>query len=294
MKTFIITSIFIILFFSSRAQLNLDFTVENYHEVNTNYSELSLLPFGDEQILVSDRGIMDKKNRWSGNAPFNLYLRNDIGETELMSSKLNSSYNDGPVTIYDKTLMYVTTTNRTGQIDPKTRQMVYRLNISKAEYKDGKWQVNEVPELSDKRYSYAHPSLSADGKTLYFVSDRPGGFGATDIYKCMIGDGSISEPENMGPAINTQYEEQFPFIHESGYLFFSSRRKGGKGGLDIYYSKKLSYHDWSDAELMSGDINTQAHESSIYLNKDMSAGYFTSNRMGGHGSDDIYLLKAAN
>ena len=294
MKTFILTSIFVILFISSQAQLKLDFMVENYHEVNTNYSELSLLPFGNDEILVSDRGIMDKKGRWGGNAPFNLYLRNANGETELMSSKLNSSYNDGPVTVYDKTLMYVTTTNRTGQIDPKTRQMVYRLNISKAEYKDGKWQVNEVPELSDKRYSYAHPSLSADGKTLYFVSDRPGGFGATDIYKCMIGDGSISEPENMGPAINTQFEEQFPFIHDSGYLFFSSRRKGGKGGLDIYYSKKLSYHELSDAELMGGDINTQAHESSIYFNKDMSAGYFTSNRMGGHGSDDIYLLKANN
>ncbi|MEZ5002565.1 MAG: OmpA family protein [Chitinophagales bacterium] len=293
MKSFIITCIFIILFISTRAQFNLNYSVENHHEVNTRYSELSLVPYGNAQILVSDRGVQNKKNQWMGNAPFNLYLQDSLGEFNLMSPKLNSDGNDGPIAVHGN-IMYITTNNKVGQIDPKTRQMIYRLCISKAELKDGKWEVNEIPELTNKKYSYAHPTLSADGKTLYFVSDRPGGFGATDIYKCFIQGDRLSEPENLGPNINTQYEEQFPFYHESGYLFYSSRRKGGKGGLDIYVSKKLGANQWMESELMGGEINTQAHESSIYLNNDMSAGYFTSNRMGGHGSDDIYILRQVN
>lgn len=268
-----------------------EISISNHEAINTHYSELSWLTYGDSaHIIVSDRGIKDKKGRWTKQSDFNLYLSDSNGVYNIMSPRLNSSYNDGPIAVVNEELIYITTTNRTGKIDPRTKQMVYRLNISKAEKVNGKWTVSDIPEFTDKSCSYAHPAISADGNTLYFASDRPGGKGATDIYKCNISSGSPTAIENLGDSINSKYEEQFPFYHESGYLFYSSRRKGGFGGLDIYYAKQNGIM-WTAAINAGGLINTQAHESGMYLNPSMTNGHFTSNRPGGRGSDDIYLIQ---
>ncbi len=152
--------------------------------------------------------------------------------------------------------------------------------------------INIVPfPYNSNKYSTGLPALSLDEKYLYFVSDMPGGFGKTDLYKCEIkDDGSFSQPENLGPNINTKGREMFPFIDSQGILYFSSDGRDGIGKFDIY---KTNTYDLDIAAVvnMGEPFNSARDDFSFILNEDLNSGYFSSNRPDiGKGDDDIYFF----
>jgi outer membrane protein OmpA-like peptidoglycan-associated protein len=165
---------------------------------------------------------------------------------------------------------------------------VSRLMIFRSFLSNGFWSTPEELPFSSDDYSVAHPSLNEDGSRLYFASDMPGSMGNSDIfYVDILGDSTYGNPINLGPQINTEARETFPFISASGLLYFSSDGHPGLGGLDIYAAKRLE--DGSIKVLNVGKpINSEMDDFALIINEEDRSGYFTSNRQGGQGSDDIY------
>ena len=143
------------------------------------------------------------------------------------------------------------------------------------------------------RYWESQPSISADGKTIYFVSNRPGGQGGMDIWKSeMITEGIFSDPVNLGDVINTPYDELSPFIHfDQKTLYFSSDGHLGMGGKDLFYAKMKPEGTWSTPVNLGYPINSYQDESGIFINAQGNVAYFASNRAGGFGGLDIYCFE---
>lgn len=156
---------------------------------------------------------------------------------------------------------------------------------------DGDKLINiEKLPFNSKDYSVGHPSLSADGKRLYFASDMPGGYGDTDIYVAEVyADGKVGDPKNLGPKINTVGREMFPFVNDS-ILYFSSDGHYGMGGLDVFESRWVKDSDYSEPKNLGAKVNSVKDDFSFIIDKDNKYGYFSSNRSGGKGDDDIYYF----
>ena len=136
----------------------------------------------------------------------------------------------------------------------------------------------------------SQPSMASDGKTIYFVSSRPGGFGGKDIWKTtMTSEGAFSAPENLGPMINTPEDDAAPFIHSDGRtLYFASNGRTGMGGYDLYYSVMQADGSWSDPKNLGYPINTPADEINIFINAAGTVAYMASDKDGGFGGLDLY------
>ena len=129
-----------------------------------------------------------------------------------------------------------------GGASVKDAKGVMQIGIYTAELVNGEWSNVQPTSLNNPNYIVYHPSLSADGKHLYFASDMPDGVGGTDIYVADVSEsGALSNVRNMGPIVNTEGNESFPFIHDSGNLYFSSDGHVGLGLLDVFVSKNTSY-----------------------------------------------------
>jgi outer membrane protein OmpA-like peptidoglycan-associated protein len=138
----------------------------------------------------------------------------------------------------------------------------------------------------------AHPTLSADGKTMYFTSDMPGTLGESDIFKVAInGDGTFGTPENLGSSVNSPLRESFPYITEKNVLYFSSDDHLGIGGLDVFESKMNKDGSFTAIKNVGAPVNSSKDDFGYIVNPKSHIGYFTSNRDGGVGSDDIYKFK---
>ncbi|MEM9822751.1 MAG: hypothetical protein AAF985_16850 [Bacteroidota bacterium] len=173
----------------------------------------------------------------------------------------------------------------------KNKKGVVHLKIYSATKMEGMWTDVKELSLNGDNFSSCHPSISADGKRLYFASNRKGGFGGMDIYVSYFKRGQWGEPINLGPLINSSGNEVFPYIAEDGILYFSSDSQGGMGGLDIFRSKKLNDSDrsWKHKQNMGHPFNSKEDDFGFFVNKECSAGLFTSSRSGGKGRDDIYF-----
>ncbi|MDA0714848.1 MAG: hypothetical protein O3B83_06245 [Bacteroidetes bacterium] len=148
---------------------------------------------------------------------------------------------------------------------------------------------------SDINSSYweTHSAKSADGNTLYFVSDRPGGYGGRDIYRCVkLPNGQWSKALNLGPKVNTQYDDDAPFIHPDGKtLYFASKGHNSMGGFDIFNTQIDSRGDWSVPENIGYPINTVDDDVFYVTSADSRRAYFSSDREGGYGRKDIYMVE---
>src|SRR5690606_30884883 len=136
-----------------------------------------------------------------------------------------------------------------------------------------------------------HPSLSPDGMKLFFSSNMPGGYGGRDIYMSEKQGDTWSKPVNLGPEINSEKDEAFPFFHESGVLFFASEGHSGYGGLDLFMLD-LSTRTWGKVINLGKPFNTPQDDFGMIVNTEGTSGYFSSNRDGGMGKDDIYFFDA--
>jgi outer membrane protein OmpA-like peptidoglycan-associated protein len=144
-----------------------------------------------------------------------------------------------------------------------------------------------IGEPVNSRYWESQPSISSDGRTLYFVSNRPGGKGGMDIWKSYINDhGRFSKPENLGDSINTRGTESGPFIHpDNQTLYFASDAWLGMGGLDLYVSRKGVTNQWKRPDNLGYPINTHKDEEFLIVNAKGNLAYFSSNREGSRGKD---------
>ncbi len=266
--------------------------------VNTKQEDLGPSFYKDKIVFASSReGVKAIRRKWNWNGlPFlNVYVADKGEDMQLSNAKqfkksFNKKYHEGPASFNaDGTYMMFTRNNYSG----KSSDEVVKLQLFSSEInEDEKWSKPVGVHFNSDEYSVGHASLTADGKTMYFASDMPGGKGGVDIYKVARNeDGTWGKPVNMGEKINTEGNEMFPFIHENGMLFFSSNGKAGLGGLDVFVAQIKEDKTIGKVENVGAPLNTNRDDFSFILDKSMKKGYFSSNREGGKGDDDIYSFE---
>ncbi len=295
----------------SRAQLNqqnknytndllqnkAQFDVKNL-AVNSPEQDFGVTYFKDQLVYTSSKhDINAAYRRWNGNnLPFlDLYTGKPDSSGEITNSKklstLNKKYHEGPA-CYSKDGNYVIYTQ--DNYNKKSNDGTRNLEMMESTFENGKWNTKIAFPLNNKEYSVGHPTLSSDGKTIYFASDMPGGKGGVDIYKATKdSSGKWANAINLGDKINTEGNEMFPFIHESGLFFFSSDGRPGLGGLDIF-ATEIKNNRIGKIINLGNPVNGAKDDFSMVLNDAKTKGYFASNREGGKGDDDMYsfnLLK---
>ncbi|MEE3999337.1 OmpA family protein [Tenacibaculum sp. FZY0031] len=215
-----------------------------------------------------------------------LVLENIQKLGEPIASELHEST---PVFTKDGKTVYFTRNNSEGKRARKSKKNTSNLKIYKASYVNGYWiNVKELPFNNDE-YSIGHPALSPDEKTLYFVSNMPGGYGQSDIYKVDIkGKDEYGEPINLGSTVNTPEKEVFPYVGNDNVLYFSSNGHLGLGLLDIFQSNIKEDGTLSSPENLGYPFNSKKDDFSFFISKNGKRGFFSSNREKGKGDDDIY------
>lgn len=212
------------------------------------------------------------------------------GSPKKYAKKINSKFNEASaVFTKDGKTMYFTRNNfKDGKIG-KNKNEVITLKLYKANLVNNQWtNITELPFDNDQ-YSTAHPALSADEKTLYFASDMPGTFGESDLYKAEIKeDGSYGTPINLGDSINTPGRETFPFVTDENEIYFASDGHPGLGGLDVFVAEIPQDGVFKNIQNLGQPLNSGNDDFAYLIDTKTRTGYFTSNRNGGKGYDDIY------
>lgn len=203
---------------------------------------------------------------------------------------VNSKWHDGPAAVTaDGNTMYFASESfkesKQFERDKENNLKMGQVYLYRATKTDGKWGNIEPLPFNDKTYSSGNPAISADGKTLYFVSNREGGQGGNDIWKVEVkGDNSYGEPQNLGPKVNTDGNDNFPYITEDNKLYFSSDRPKGFGGLDIYV---MDMKSGTEAMNVGAPVNSGQDDFAFTFNTTKNIGFFSSNR-GTTGVDKMY------
>ena len=266
---------------------------------NTAVSDFGPAYFKDGLLFASSRDTLEWVTRnysWNNQAFLNLFYvpeRPDaLGQrlVEAFDESLNSIYHDAaPALSPDGRTLYFTRNNYTQGEIGRDKKGTNHLKMYYSIKKDTVWsEPKEVP-FNAEGYSVGQPAVSPDGKTLFYVSDAPGGYGMTDIYEVSILDaGEFSSPRNLGPEINSAGREMFPYRTESR-LYFASDGFLGFGGLDVFESfPDVNAGKWKAPENLGRPLNSSWDDFALITRSEELEGYFSSNRPGGVGDDDIY------
>lgn len=265
--------------------------------INTQFADYGSYVYNGQLYFTSarDTGSFSKREHtWTGDAFTSLYsvaatATKDDKVTRL-KGKVKSPLNESTAVITkDGSTMYFTRNNYINNTRKYDANKNTNLKIYRAENVNGRWE--NITELSFNMdgYNTAHPTLSKDETTMYFSSDRPGGFGASDLWQVAIHpSGAFGGPVNMGSAINTEARETFPFVTPTGELYFSSDGRIGLGGLDVYAAKLDRNSVPGEINNVGTPVNSNADDFAYYIDADSRQGFFSSNRDGGKGNDDIY------
>lgn len=268
-------------------------------EVNSEFSDYGSSFLGTKLVFASARdtgGVSKKVFKWTNKSFTNLYWAEIIpdggmGKPQRFEHKINSKFNEStPVFTQDGKTMYFTRNNflegkRGRDANKITLLKLYKSTLNS----DNQWiDVKELP-FNSNNYSVAHPALSIDEKFLYFASDMPGTYGQSDLFRVQINaDGTYGVPENLGPEINTEGRETFPFISMDNELYFASDGRPGLGGLDVFVSKIGTDNSFYNIQNVGEPINSKQDDFAFLINSKNRNGFFSSNREGGKGYDDIY------
>ena len=242
-------------------------------------------------------GLFDKTYKWNNELYLDLLTirienRNSSDSiVNYFSDELNTSLHEAnAVFTKDGKTVYFTRNNYKKGKRVKNTNKISNLQIFKAELINNKWtSVVSLPFNSDD-YSTEHPALSNDEKTLYFASDMPSTLGSFDIFSVSINDGNYGTPKNLGSKINTFKKEQFPFVSKDNKLYFSSNGHAGYGSLDVFVSE-IENNSFSKPLNIGLPVNSGFDDFTFTIDSESKEGYFSSNRPGGKGNDDIYELK---
>lgn len=269
--------------------------------INTPFSDFGTTWLGPDLVAFSSSrnttvGI-ERRAAWNDQPFLDLFVARvspggDLTDPIAMEGQVNSKLHEGPATA--SATGDVIWFTRNGYFNGRAQRSasgVNRLAIYKAYRKGSGWSDVEQFLYNNSEISVGHPALSPDGKRLFFVSDMPGGYGGTDIYMCRDLGGQWGEPENLGSSINSPHSEVFPFIGADGTLYFSSTGHPGLGGLDIFAASYLGLDEFAAPINVGAPVNGSKDDFAFIIDKSGKRGYFSSNRPGGQGDDDIYVFE---
>jgi tetratricopeptide (TPR) repeat protein len=263
--------------------------------INSQYTDFGPKLANDNTLYFSSsRKISKKKTGWKEESYLDVYqatlLDNDSLSAPTEVEEINTIWHDGPACVSsDGNTIYFSRDSReindfedVKNIKTKFSQMY----LFKATKVNNKWTAAKQLPFNDKSYSISNPSISIDGKTLYFNSNMPGGLGGNDIWKVAVSESDIyGTPVNLGSKVNTEGNEQFPSITDDNVLYFSSDSRQGLGGLDVYF---INLSKSEDAQNLGKPVNSEKDDFSFSFNTKRNLGFFSSNR---EESDDLYIAK---
>ena len=282
--------------FSQIPEINNDVFVTNELTVNSEKLEFSPTFYEDGILFISTKPagrrfkVTDRRINKNIMSIFNSRRTEDgkLGKPELFALELLSTVHEGPLT-FDRTAdnIYFTRNNSKNNRRVKASDGIVKLQIYTAQRNASVWENVQKLPFNDDNSNAAHPSISVENDLLFFASDRPGGIGGMDLYVSRKIGEEWGEPKNLGPTINTELDDVFPYIHADGTLYFASGGHTGMGGLDLY-SSKGSGSDWEQAVNLGAPFNSDKDDFGLIIDRDKKNGYFSSDRGGGLGQDDIY------
>ncbi|RFN57632.1 OmpA family protein [Marixanthomonas ophiurae] len=289
-------------YLNSIAKESREFVLEKV-STNSNVSDFGPSFYGDKIVFATAKASAEGGNisEWNNQPFLDLFVADidkdgNLSNAQALPGDINTKYHEStPAFSKDGSTMYFTRNNFLDGKKGKDRQKTIRLKLYKAT-KSGEFywtDVKELPFNSDK-YSVAHPTLSKDGKRLYFSSDMPESLGMSDLwYVDILGKDKYGEPVNLGEEINTETRESFPFISEENNLYFSSDGRAGLGGFDIYMAPLGDEGKPGAVKNLGEPANSNQDDFGFIIKETKRIGYLTSNRDGARGSvdDEIYLLK---
>ena len=274
------------------------YTATNMEDINSEYADFGGIVYGKDFYFASGRNTSRKTYQWNEEPYLEIYKATNVGGTmknaELLNGDVNTKYHESNAVISaDGKRMYFDRNDYFEGDYDKSANGINQINLYYAENIDGKgWSGVVSAPFNNNEYSTGHPALSQDGKTLYFVSDMPGGKGGSDIYMVAINsDGSLGTPERLGDNINTEGKELFPYLDSNGTLYFSSNGHMGIGGLDVFYAEAQG-DGFGVVNNLGKGVNSSADDFAYKYDPTSQSGYVSSNREGGMGSDDIYMVEA--
>ena len=271
-------------------------------KINSGKSDFGPNFYSDNEIIFSssEDATGDKNYDWSNEPFLDLFVAeiDSLGvlvNRERLGGEVNTKYHESSATISkDGKTMYFTRNNYLNGKLKRSRDNEVKLKVYKATKNDNNsWgSIKELP-FNGNDFSVAHPALSPDGKKLYFSSDMPGTFGKSDIWFVYIYDNEeYSQPINLGPNVNTEFRESFPFIDDGFNLFYSSDGKMGLGGFDVFSAKLNSRGFPSKSKNLGIPLNSPFDDFGFVFKNSKEFGYFSSNRSGPNGSssDQVYRI----
>ncbi|MDB5011104.1 MAG: Outer rane porin precursor [Mucilaginibacter sp.] len=251
-------------------------------EINTAADEYSPVATADEKRIIFTRQVNNNEDFYQSTNQNGKWLN-----ASYLSDRINTpNFNEGSESIsQDGKFLFFTGCNRPDGLG--------RCDIYIAQKKGDSWgKPFDLSQPVNTSGWESQPSISADGRTLYFVSNRKGGYGGYDIWKSVLTSKGWGEPENLGPNINTSFSEQSPFIHaDDSTLYFCSNGWPGMGGQDLFVSKLGKDGKWQKPENLGYPINTNGNESGLTISANGATAYFASNNLNGSGGFDIYTFE---
>jgi outer membrane protein OmpA-like peptidoglycan-associated protein len=244
----------------------------------SNLNDNSLVSYKDEKSRLFKIFYVTKRGNSAWNRP------------RILAKELTTAFNDGPATFNETgNMIYYSRNNSIENSLRNISDTSNKLGIYSAELINGIWGNIKPFKFNNQHYSLCTPSLAPDGERIFFSSDMPGGYGGMDLYYCDRRDSDWGQPVNLGPAINTQKSESFPFISNSGKLYFASDGHNGFGGKDLFYTREIN-NKWINPVHLDSAINSEADDFGLVIDSTYENGYFSTNR---RKSDDIFSFSSA-
>ncbi len=265
-------------------------------QINSEFSEIGPVIHNNQLVFCSNRSTLSpikRKDIRDGSGFYKIYASKGSGFVNfdppgILSSNLSSRYNDGPVAFNtSNSIAFITRNHYSSDL----KRNLLNIYIShKDEDEQWKKSASLIPLIRKEGASYMHAFVTRGDEGVYFVSDMEGGYGGLDIYYSEYRNGFLTKAVNLGPEVNSDRNEMFPYVDSEGRLFYASDKPMGLGGLDIYYCMPGS-DGYYQSFNMGYPINTSSDDFGIFVLEDGLSGYFVSNRPGGQGEDDIYAYQ---
>jgi peptidoglycan-associated lipoprotein len=247
---------------------------------------------GEMVAFASSRNMDRPIYSWNGLPYLDLYEAqlmdgNVLSKVTAFSNEINTPLHESNAVFTEKGMVMYFNRNNTKRVKING-ESVSNIQLYRAEKVDNKWTNVTLLPFNNDLYSVEHPSISIDGKTLYFSSNMPGGYGEFDLYKVMLHtDGSYGDPINLGASVNTEFRDQFPYISTINTLYYATNGKQGLGGLDVYRVNMIN-GEFDNSINLGSSINSPRDDYAFIIDEVTNESYFSSNR---DGLDQIYSGK---
>ena len=262
-------------------------------KINSEFADMGIVQLKNGFVFCSSRptnSVIERKHSWTNQLFLNLFYCETVNENWstpiIFSPEIKSKFNLGPLCFSNKSKDLWLTENYTDK-DQLSSEKKFKLKIVHYKLIDSKWTKQKDFIFNNSDYNVAHPAVSEDGNTIYFSSNKPGGFGGMDIYVSHKTKKAWSTPINLGPQINTIGNEVFPTLLSDGTIYFSSDGLLGIGGLDLYFTKNVN-ENYLEPINVGAPLNSCSDDFHLIYDNKNKCGYLSSNRINNGFNDDIF------